>query len=591
MSAFNTIKKYMNNLSLKKKITLIALTGFCIVAFSAAMALNVVIRVNNQIISNSIASSLSYSSNEINNILNTVDTTSDLIMSDANIQRELANLLRSPELTVVNNARTQVYNALNTHLFNNEYISYISIHQENLRIFTSGHSPINLSSSAKDILEEEANNTNGKSTWVTPATSDNGVFLTRKIREIKNTSLANLGILVIRIDMNKLINSSTQFITQYQNAEFVLLNNDHTIYSTIPIVGKELKELTDFTENYLILDIDGKNYFAVNGYLEKTNWTYLCLIPYEQVSQSITNAYIISIALIISSIILAIFISSKLAKNMTKHFDVLLKKMNNLTEHDLKNSVSNYDYSSREDEIGILHNHFDRMIDELNTLINDNYVKQLLIKDATLKALETQINPHFLYNILESINWRAKAIEEEQISLMVESLGTLLRVTLKQGNDIVTLAQEIDFLKNYINIQQIRFEDRVHFHLDLDENTLDSHFPKLSIQPLVENAIHYSVETSTEDCNIHVISKVEQDILKIYVKNDGSEFAKNLLEKLKTRDVPPQGLGIGLVNIDSRIKLTFGDEYGLTLYNEDDMAIALISIPYQASLQLKEERD
>ena len=591
MFKVNNIKKYINNLSLKRKIILMLLIGLFIVALSSFLALNVVIKVNNEIVSNSIASSLSYSSNEMDNILNTVDIVSDLIIADFNIQEGLANLLRSPELNVLNRTRAQVTNTLNTYLFINEYISSISIYQENLRLATSGFFPFDLSSSSKSILEYEADKAEGKIVWVTPDTTDNGVFLTRKIREIKNTSLANLGILVIRIDMDKLINASTEFITQYQNAEFVLLNNDQTIYSTIPIDGHELKKLANFTGNYVIMDIDEETYFAVNGSLQKTNWTYLCLIPYEQVSKLITNTYIISIIIIITSIIFAIFISSKLAKNMTKHFDILIKKMNISTERDLKNSVNNYDYSNREDEIGILHNHFDRMIDELNTLINDNYVKQLLIKDATLKALETQINPHFLYNILESINWRAKAIEEKQISLMVESLGTLLRVTLKQGNDIITLEQEIDFLKNYINIQQIRYDDRVCFHLDLDKKTLLTHLPKLSIQPLVENAIHYSVETSTEECNIYIISKIENDILKIYVKNDGSEFIPNLLEKLQTKEIPPQGLGIGLVNIDSRIKLTFGKEYGLTLYNEDDMAVALISIPYQASIRLKEERE
>jgi len=579
MLKIDKVKNCINNLSLKKKIIVIVFVGIFIVAFFFAIAINIIICSNNKIIRNSIASALSYSSNEINNLLDSVDTTSDLIIADATVQNGLSSIQAS-EGSVSARATEPIYSMLNNYLFANEYISFISIYHNHVRTSTTGYYPIELPIETKNLLEEEALALNGRIVWVTSEAADTGVFLTRNIREIKNTSLKNLGVLVIRLDMDKILESSTQFITQFQNVDFVLLDGNELIYSTMDFDTSYAKELVSVHNSYDIIKIDGNRYFAVNGYIFKANWNFICLVPYEEIFDTITATYATSAIIVILSIFLAVCISDILVKNITKHFDILMNKMTTFTGNNKERIVTTYDYTNRGDELGILHKHFDRMTEEIQTLINDNYIKQILIKDATLKTLETQINPHFLYNILESVNWRAKAIGEEKISLMVESLGALLRATLGQDFDVITLKKEIEFVQNYINIQQIRFEDRLLFHLNLDEATLQTPISKLSVQPLVENAIHYSLEINTEDCNIYICSELLEGVVRIYVKNDGSEFTDNLLEKLKKNEISPQGLGIGLVNIDSRLKLTFGEEYGLTLYNENSMAVAVISVPF-----------
>lgn len=582
MLIIEKVKNYINNLSLKRKIIVIAFVGISTVALFSTIAFYIIILSNNKIIRNSIASSLSYSSNEIDNLLDSVDTTSDLVIADATVQSRLSSILDSGGIVSAGTTEP-IYSRLNTYLFANDYISYISIYHNNIRTSTTGYHPTELPVETKNMLEEEALALNGKIAWVSSEASDTGVFLTRNIREIKHTSLANLGILVIRLDMDKILESSTQFITQFQNVNFVLLDGDEVIYSTMDFDTSYAKELVSINNSYDIIKIEENRYFAVNGYISRTNWNFICLAPYEEVFNTITATYVTCVFIVIFSVFLAVYISDTLVKNITKHFDILIKKMTTFTGSNKEKVVTTYDYTNREDELGILHKHFDRMVEEIQTLINDNYIKQILIKDASLKALETQINPHFLYNILESVNWRAKAIGEEQISLMVESLGALLRATLSQDFDVITLEKEIEFVQNYINIQQIRFEDRLCFHLNLEPLTLQAPISKLSVQPLVENAIHYSLEINTEDCNIYISSELSEEVVKIYVKNDGSEFADNLLDKLKTKEISPHGLGIGLVNIDARLKLTFGEEYGLTLYNEDNMAVAMISIPFHLS--------
>lgn len=210
-----------------------------------------------------------------------------------------------------------------------------------------------------------------------------------------------------------------------------------------------------------------------------------------------------------------------------------------------------------------------------------NYRNELLMKDAQLKSLEMQINPHFLYNTLDSISWRAKSVGEKQISLMVESLGSLLRVTLNQDTRNVAIREELKFVQYYVSIQKIRFEEQLQFSLDVQKDLLEQKIPKLTIQPLVENSIHYALEENTETCMISISVRRHYDIICIDVKNSGSEFEEGLLEKLDIGETRPNGFGIGLLNIDRRLKLTFGEDYGLSCFNDGEYATARISLPWK----------
>ena len=131
-----------------------------------------------------------------------------------------------------------------------------------------------------------------------------------------------------------------------------------------------------------------------------------------------------------------------------------------------------------------------------------------------------------------------------------------------------------------MTIQQIRFDERLHFNISIPQNLYDVQIPKLTIQPLVENAVHYALEQITDDCTILLTAEQKSNDIYVYVKNSGSSFEDDLLEKLARKEVKGKGLGIALLNIQQRIKLTFGDSYGLTLYNEDRFAVARVTIPY-----------
>lgn len=222
----------------------------------------------------------------------------------------------------------------------------------------------------------------------------------------------------------------------------------------------------------------------------------------------------------------------------------------------------------------------EQVIFRLNEMIDKNNLINVSKKQAEYLALQNQINPHFLYNTLESINWRAKAVNEEQISAMVEALGSMLRFTLVSQKQPVTLKHELSIVHNYITIQKIRFDDMLSYEEDIPEKFLTLPLPQLTIQPLVENAIHYAMENNDEECLIRIVCQEKRDYISIEIINNGSQFEDDLLDKLASGKISSKGFGIGLLNIQHRFQLTYGNEYGLFLYNlDEDHAVAQIRIP------------
>lgn len=193
------------------------------------------------------------------------------------------------------------------------------------------------------------------------------------------------------------------------------------------------------------------------------------------------------------------------------------------------------------------------------------------------------MDPHFLYNTLDSINWRAKMIKSEEISQITTALGGLLRLSLGKNSQDFTLHQEMDLVNNYITIQKLRFQRRLDFRAEIPEELMELPIPKFTIQPLLENSIHYGLEESSELCRITIQCHIEKAHVYIDITNTGSSFEKDFMKKLLTGEIQPHGFGIGILNIHKRLQMTYGEEYGLNCYtikeNFEECAVAQIHIP------------
>lgn len=266
-----------------------------------------------------------------------------------------------------------------------------------------------------------------------------------------------------------------------------------------------------------------------------------------------------------------LFFAYIISRYMVHPIEHLSRKMSSQTGNTLIQSTR---YLNRTDEIGTLYNEYNAMTESLNSAVKQDYQDKLIILDAQMKSLEARINSHFLFNTLEAINSIAELEDNELIATMSLSLGNMFRYTLKTESEIVTLQNEIEHVKDYIAIQEIRFDHRFHLDLDISEKYFNYKLLKLILQPLVENALYHGLNycSTGNTITIHVFS--ESHFLFIDVHDNGQGMHPETLTKLQislNEEASFTTLGhrtkqsIGLKNIHSRIELYYGKGYGLTV--------------------------
>lgn len=208
------------------------------------------------------------------------------------------------------------------------------------------------------------------------------------------------------------------------------------------------------------------------------------------------------------------------------------------------------------------------MTNRLNKLVNQTLKLELSEKEANLKALQAQISPHFLYNALDSINWQLIEKEDYATSEILGSLSEILRYSIDNKDRMVKISEEFNQLENYLRIQKSRFEDRLNFEVNINNDLNDYLIPKLLVQPMVENAVIYNIENSFDNIMINVGCETEDDEIIITIEDNGNGIEKMKLEKLKEdlkKCVKDAKGHIGLLNVNNRIKLIYGNKYYLNI--------------------------
>ena len=294
-------------------------------------------------------------------------------------------------------------------------------------------------------------------------------------------------------------------------------------------------------------------------------------------------------------LILFIVLAYFLARYLTEPITALSHIMAHPRE---KNRAVESPYMNRTDEIGTLYNQYQTMLEENNHYIKSEYENKMILMDTQMKALESQINAHFLYNTLEAINSLAEIEEAEDISVMALALGDMFRYSIKTKGALVTLEKELAHVKNFVAIQQIRFDNGFRFEMDVPEELYSCRILKLILQPLVENALYHGLLHCNAGSSIYLSARKENKIIYFTVKDDGVGMASETLEQLQKllEEKPKFGElsqhaneSIGLKNINARIRLYYGEDYGLSVKSEQGCGTTVqIKIPELAE-ETKEE--
>lgn len=575
----NMLRKY-DDLSISTKFISVILLTLFIFGYVCLVGLQIVNRSNQELLYNTLATSLSYSAKEIKDAMDELDALSFNLIVDSTVQDQLAKLKDQPEDVKI---RSEAYKQLNTVLQNfasqNSSISYISLTGTTMDVDTNTVWAEKISEDVREEMQSSAIEEAGRETWIYHQEAQNQLFLVRSVNRIKPHRLDTLGVVTINIDMQKLIEDSG-FDGKFGETYYQLTDGDNVLYRTENFPSELTEELSGLDEDeYKILGQGKDRYFTVTGTIPGYNWKYEHLILYNDMYRALRDSIFVYLIVVMAGAGVSILLCHGLVKRLTVHISTLIDKMQAFSQNNEKVPSAAYDYSRRKDELGMLHRKFDEMAEEIIFLIQNDYTNQLIMKDAQLKALEAQIDPHFLYNVLQSISWSAKEIGDQQIPRMVDALGKMLRTTLAPEDEEFTVGKEMEFVGYYMTIQQFRFESQLEFESDIPEEILPVKIPKLTIQPLVENAIRYAMEACEDVCYIEVSGEIMEEGIYITVRNSGSIFEPDLLNKLEMKQIKPNGFGIGLLNIKKRLNLFCGDEAYLKLENKEDRAAALIFIP------------
>lgn len=587
------LRNFYLNLPMRTKLLITScLCSVILFAFCSVVSLKVVDYSNRKLLARSLATSVELSTNTISDTLENIESLTFRVLANDSIQYNLSKLhyLEDDDPlydVTVSSSASSIFSEL-TSIQNqeNDYISYIVVTSDKSTSRTSYRAHEELDSAILQQLVAQADTVPGSPVWVKGDLAR--LVCTREIREILPSSYTNLGAVIVGIDMEKLLKNITPSI--FSTNICLLYYGSDLLYLPEGLNTEDVESLRrQFSDmqigSYRVISFQDMPYFAVSGNIPGfSDWSYISLVPYEEYAHSIRFSAVLYYAVIILSLLLSIFLNQLVLNRIIRDLDNLVLKIQHF--HGQKKLTEDFggDYSGRTDELGVLHHEFDSMVAEIQQLIHVNYTNELLRKDAQLKALEMQINPHFLYNTLESINWRAKAGGSQEISQMVEALGSLLRKTLSHRSQKNTLAEELEIVQYYMTIMDLRFEDRLEYRIQAEPELLKAEIPTLTIQPLVENAANYALEEMTELCYINIeVQWIPENSnhFMILVRNTGTEFEDHLLEKLNTAQIRPRGLGIGLLNIEERLRLTFGDDFHFDFYNEDGFAVARIILPYR----------
>ena len=307
----------------------------------------------------------------------------------------------------------------------------------------------------------------------------------------------------------------------------------------------------------------------VVGYqrIKELNGMLLYVIDIDQDLKAIHIQRISAVLIGIFVVILLTVVVNRMVNGMLGQFYGILHSIKEVEKGDLNVVIEN----CGTDEMGELGNQINKMLCSIKQLTTDNLNHELLVKNTEIRALQNQINAHFIYNVLESIKMMAEIKEDYDISDAITSLGKLLRYSMKWGARNVTVAEELEYIRNYLKLINLRFDYEIYLSVNLPEIILKQAIPKMSLQPIVENAIYHGIEQMAEDTNIYIKGIVDGDDCVIEITDAGKGMSekevKDLYKKIngEMEASGGSGNGIGLKNVQDRIKMNFGENYGIEI--------------------------
>lgn len=423
----------------------------------------------------------------------------------------------------------------------------------------------------------------GSAVWLGVDAEDRYITVGAQVNSLKN--MKPLGYLLVQISERK-FSEVLNGLSFVRDGNIFIVNQDNRIVScnradmlNVPIDEGYSSVIDDESSRvFQVVSLDRDKEYVTYQTLGNRSWLLMSVIPvvsYQNVLIELRQYFaLIFVIAAVATLVLSIFNTFSFSRPIQK----LLHTMQEFGNGDF-NVICSVKSS---DEIGLLSQNFNMMVYNINDLIDKVYTETMLKQEAELKSLRMQINPHFLYNTLETINWLSREKGVPEVGAMAKSLGDMMYYTIN-GSDFTSIEQEVGNINNYLRIQRIRYGDRIHFTVDIPEELYPYKLPKLILQPLIENAIIHGLEDRQEGGLIMVQGSVKSQTLVLSVSDNGVGMSQERIVEILNRD---SETSIGVRNVNQRLKLYFGAERGLKIQSIKEVGTEVIlTIPIGKSEQ------
>lgn len=504
--------------------------------------------------------------NNLDALLSQVDILSFQITNDRRIQHAL--LQRKQDGAIPLETRLLVRKILDEYMLNNTLITTLELYADDEAIFpVSGRS---LQSRIGTDWVQRVNDAGGKLIWSgSDPNSPQQMMAIRRIL-LEQDGYQSGGYVVVKVE-KRVSSILASTLSGIEGGSAFLFNQLGQVVESGGQTGAWSPSFIYEAQDSLTL---GKGHFLpVRQHSKVTGWTLVMLVPLNKISEGL---HILKNALFMSGllgVLLALVFTQALSSLVTHPVRKLMKVMRS-TRQDIPVRNSEVYYTLEMNELNRTYN---RMVERIENLVETVYEKELKKSQAELRALQAQINPHFLYNTLEAFYWNMQEKEEEELAEKVIALSSIFRYTVKGNTDreVVAVAEEVNHVNQYMLLMLMRIGHRIAWRMDIDDQALAVYMPKLILQPLVENAIHHGIEGGEGTGCVTLTIRVAEQEVQIIVQDDGKGMDPHYLDQAAVGTSHTKG-GIALTNIHRRLQMMYGQEYGLHIESRPARGTAII---------------
>lgn len=387
------------------------------------------------------------------------------------------------------------------------------------------------------------------------------ISLSRRISSYIDGSF--LGVILIDLNLNKIAEIFESFYANGEGTLCILNDQGQIVYpmNYDKITPQLLEKLNNSEKDNFIARIDQEEFQVVTATFEKAEWKVLSLTSTGQLKESMYD----TLGIVIAAIVLVmVILGVALSRILTGVVNPILRLKGHIDLAD-EGHLSERAKVLNHNETGALSKSFNKMLDRIENLMGEVVNEQEEKRKYELQALQAQINPHFLYNTLDSIIWMAEAKNPDVVP-MTEALAKLFRISLNKGNEFIRIEDEMEHVRNYLVIQSMRYTDKFTYHIEINDEVRYCKTIKLIVQPIVENSIYHGIKKKRGQGRIDILACRKDEKLCIRVRDDGNGMNEETCQAILTKDSKfenSSGSGIGVKNVNERIQLYFGKEYGL----------------------------